>query len=159
MGGASVDDGRTSEGFRRGFQGIWAGFITNGEPWLDELDMFGGVGNGRAKGARTGGGGLGLPWGNGTRKGDGDSDADSREGEGVVAAAGRKPWLPWGDGDFTETGGPGPGLEGRVGRYGMLNLNVTNGPDIRADWSVVDGLAWEGGRGKRCDLWAAVGVR
>jgi len=64
-------------------------------------------------------------------------------GSGVAAAAEGR-WRAWGE-------GPGGGRD-------MLNLNVTQGTAGRADWSVVDALAWEGGRGKRCAFWAGLGV-
>ena len=57
----------------------------------------------------------------------------------------------------------------------MLNLNQTGGepyagapingvgvtqfrgPGLRNEFSVVDGYAWEGGRGGRCEFWKEVG--
>jgi hypothetical protein len=59
-----------------------------------------------------------------------------------TAAASEDRWRVWGQG----------------GTHDMLNLNVTQGTS-KADWSVVDALAFEDGRGKRCALWAEVGVR
>lgn len=49
---------------------------------------------------------------------------------------------------------------GAGGGSAMLNMNVTDdgpGPAV-ADWPVVDGAAWEGGRAARCALWAGLGA-
>jgi len=64
-------------------------------------------------------------------------------GTGVgLSAASEGTWRAWGQG----------------GTHDLLNLNVTQGTGMAA-WSVVDALAFEDGRGKRCALWAEVGVR
>ncbi|KAK3314300.1 carboxylesterase [Apodospora peruviana] len=60
----------------------------------------------------------------------------------LLAAAGRDAWLPWGS----------------AGKFDMLNLNVTATKPTKAEWKVVDGKVWEGGRGARCDLWAKLGA-
>ncbi|KAK1755534.1 Alpha/Beta hydrolase protein [Echria macrotheca] len=68
-----------------------------------------------------------------------------------TAAAGQKMWRPWGE----VVGKRGSGtLDSRA--YTLLNVNVT--ADGKTDWKVADGLAWEGGRWGRCDLWARLGV-
>ncbi|KAK0610973.1 carboxylesterase [Immersiella caudata] len=59
-----------------------------------------------------------------------------------TAAASEDRWRVWGQGST----------------HDMLNLNVTQGTS-KADWSVVDALKFEDGRGERCALWAKVGVR
>lgn len=58
----------------------------------------------------------------------------------AVFAASSSSWPPWGKG------------------YALLNLNVTDGEPYRARFDVVDGNAWEGGRGERCALWAKLGA-
>jgi hypothetical protein len=68
-------------------------------------------------------------------------------GEAAAATAGLKAaaegtWKAWGAG----------------GKFDMLNVNVTGKPG-RADWSVVDAMGWEGGRGERCKLWTEIGFR
>jgi len=44
---------------------------------------------------------------------------------------------------------------GMDGGFDMLNLNTTVSNNTK--FSVVDGIAWEGGRGARCAIWAALG--
>jgi len=130
------------EGFRKGFQGIWGRFVVGGDPTLGYL----GSGSG---------GGLGSG------------------SEGELGAARGESWRPWntrgddgGVGSTTPVGGDGGDGGGLVMDHSMLNLNVTKTTTTaagmvmgRADWRVVDGLAWEGGRGRRCALWAEIGVR
>jgi hypothetical protein len=68
-----------------------------------------------------------------------------------LAAAGREWWVSWGE----VVGKRGSGtLNSRS--YTLLNLNAT--VEGKTDWSVADGLAWEGGRWERCNLWARLGV-
>ena len=65
-------------------------------------------------------------------------------GSGLEAA--RAPnWQPWGQ---INAGQP---------RFDLLNLNVTSMPPYRPDWTVVDAMTFEGGRGARCALWAELG--
>ena len=89
---------------------------------------------------------------------------------GDVTAAGRLAWKPWG---------------GKAGQNLMLNVNMTDSvpvatfstavPGVRlpvtkymsgndssalpvdAAFEIVEGSAWEGGRGERCRLWASLG--
>ncbi|KAK1830989.1 lipase 2 [Podospora conica] len=60
-----------------------------------------------------------------------------------LAAAREESWQPWGAG----------------GKFGLLNVNVTAAQPVKADWSVVDAMTFEGGRGERCKLWAEIGFR
>lgn len=60
-----------------------------------------------------------------------------------VAAAGEAAWKPWGAG----------------GQFDLLVVNVTDAKPVKSDWRVVDALAFEGGRGERCKLWAEIGFR
>ncbi|KAK3934071.1 lipase 2 [Diplogelasinospora grovesii] len=71
-----------------------------------------------------------------------------------VAAAGGQFWQPWG-GLQGRGGGGGGGRGGSENK--MLDLNVTNAAPYRANWTVVDGNSWEGGRAQRCALWASIG--
>ncbi|KAI4863858.1 carboxylesterase [Hypoxylon rubiginosum] len=109
-------------------------------------------------------------WGNFIVKGDPTLSAAETESSGDdVWAAGTGNWPQWGE---------------TVGRYSMLNLNMTGGmpvtqsmsiggadieatiyvestngtwPPLEAIFQVVDAWSWEGGRGKRCQLWAELG--
>ncbi|KAK3395154.1 putative carboxylesterase [Podospora didyma] len=84
----------------------------------------------------------------------GEPNLDLGQGNnGGLVAAGRESWLPWGRKTGTGAGGGGSGV------FGLLNVNITADVPGRPDWSVVDGLGFEGGRGARCALWAEVGVR
>ena len=68
-----------------------------------------------------------------------------------VSASTADSWKPWGTaGNYA--GGDGHG-------YSMLNLNVTDAAPQVANWQVVDGITWEGGRAARCALWAALGAQ
>jgi carboxylesterase type B len=40
--------------------------------------------------------------------------------------------------------------------YGVFNVTMFRGPGLRNDLSLVDGYAWEGGRGGRCDFWRSI---
>ena len=60
-----------------------------------------------------------------------------------VSAAGAASWRPWGS-------------EGQ--KYPLLVLNVTAAAPHQARFALVDGYAWEGGRGERCALWAKLGA-
>ncbi|KAK0724915.1 carboxylesterase [Lasiosphaeris hirsuta] len=72
---------------------------------------------------------------------------DGEEGA-ITAAVGGGAWRPWGE--AVAAGGV---------RNDLLNVNVTDAQPRRADWAVADALAWEGGRGARCALWAEIGVK
>ncbi|KAH8900002.1 alpha/beta-hydrolase [Thozetella sp. PMI_491] len=65
-----------------------------------------------------------------------------------VAAAGAAAWKPWGAVGAADGRG-----------YSLLDLNVTSSAPQTPDWRVVDGAVWEGGRGARCALWAALGTQ
>jgi len=62
---------------------------------------------------------------------------------GGLAAAAEATWKPWGEG----------------GKFDMLSVNVTDAKPVKTDWSVVDAMKFEGGRGERCKLWAEIGFR
>ncbi|KAH8890549.1 carboxylesterase [Thozetella sp. PMI_491] len=88
-------------------------------------------------------------WGNFVATGDPYILVDTSTSNDSVVAATSPFWKPWGvAGSYA--GGDGTG-------YCMLNLNVTNALPYYADWKIVDGVAWEAGRAKRCALWAALG--
>src|SRR3569833_231828 len=83
-------------------------------------------------------------WGNFIVSGDptlkvANASGNSSDGDQISAANGDS-WQPWGK------------------SYSMLNLNVTNTEPYKARFQVVDGNAWEGGRGERCNLWARLGA-
>ncbi|KAK1515469.1 carboxylesterase [Colletotrichum abscissum] len=72
--------------------------------------------------------------------------AVSQVGEDVSAAQ-KSQWLPWGSMNTRLNGST----------HAMLNLNLTSPESGKANFRVVDGLSWEGGRGNRCKLWADLG--
>ncbi len=79
-------------------------------------------------------------WGNFIVSGDPTLGVNVTDAGGdLISAAGSSSWLSIGD------------------TSPLLNLNVTNTAPFQAQFSVVDGNAWEGGRGERCALWAALG--
>ncbi|KAK3319597.1 carboxylesterase family protein-like protein [Cercophora scortea] len=83
-------------------------------------------------------------------------DPTATTGVDAVGAAGSKRWRSWG-GEMEDGAVPVAAVgEGGSIRWGhdLLNLNVTSGAPSKADWTVVDGDKWEGGRGERCALWA-----
>lgn len=130
--------GALSDGFRAAMQQIWGNFIINNDPTLSAKAI---------KGIVT------FP--NGTTTGD------------DIEAARTGVWPTW------------KGISSHGTRpYQMLNLNMTGGtptdilwsnpdnrfyvtqyvgPGLEAKFEVVDAWSWEGGRGKRCDLWARLG--
>ncbi|KAI1306169.1 carboxylesterase [Xylaria venustula] len=116
------------EVFRTAFQQIWGNFVVRGDPTLSTLQT-------------------------------------SAAGQGNITAASHANWPEWG---------------GRPGRDFLLNLNMTGGipvtvatqvgqsvvnltsyvpsdgssyPELEAEFKLVPGWSWEGGRGKRCQLW------
>ncbi|KAI1389329.1 alpha/beta-hydrolase [Hypoxylon trugodes] len=118
--------------FRTAFQQIWGNFIVRGDPTLSTMQI-------------------------------------SAAKQGNITAAGTGMWPQW---------------EGKPGSDWMLNLNMTGGQPIietatldgisvnvtryvvgndtssqplAADFKVAEGSSWEGGRGKRCQLWADLG--
>jgi len=66
-----------------------------------------------------------------------------------LLATGRDKWVSWGEVMGKRGSGRSSSRE-----YVMLNLNAT--AEGKTDWRVADGLAWEGGRSERCDLWARI---
>jgi hypothetical protein len=127
------------EGFRRAFQAVWGLFVSKGAPTLDNDEspfLTKRTGKGGHSNGSHGGGGPG---------GGGGVAQDN------VTAAQEGIWTRWGDaGTFPTGGGDG---------FHMLNMNVTDsrhGPAV-ADWTIVDGNAWENGRANRCALWARLG--
>lgn len=88
-------------------------------------------------------------WGRFVTTGDPTLPVDGGLGE--LAAAGKDSWVSWGE----VVGKRGSGTLNSRG-YAMLNLNAT--AEGKTEWTVADGLAWEGGRWERCDLWARIGV-
>ncbi|KAK3690451.1 carboxylesterase [Podospora appendiculata] len=82
-------------------------------------------------------------------------DPTATTGVDAVGAAGSKRWRSWGDEGLPPVAVAARAVGAGI-RYAheLLNLNVTSGTPNRADWTVVDGDAWEGGRGTRCALWA-----
>ncbi|KAI1772336.1 Alpha/Beta hydrolase protein [Hypoxylon cercidicola] len=129
----TVQDTGMNEVFRTAFQNTWGNFIVKGDPTLSTAQ---------------------------TASSEGDD----------VSAAETGNWPQWGG----ET----------VGYYSMLNLNMTGGMPVtqsmafdgmeievtsyvestnssssplEAVFEVVDAWSWEGGRGKRCQLWAELG--
>ncbi|GAP83259.1 putative carboxylesterase family protein [Rosellinia necatrix] len=118
--------------FRTAFQQTWGNFVVRGDPTLSAAQVSG-------------------------------------AGRGDVAAAAAGSWPRWG---------------GRPESDFMLNLNMTGGmpvvtrqlvdgktleltsyvpsvdgshPELKAAFSLASGWSWEGGRGKRCQLWADLG--
>ncbi|KAI1745212.1 carboxylesterase family protein [Xylaria scruposa] len=118
--------------FRTAFQQIWGNFIVNGDPTLSTAQV-------------------------------------STAQQGNITAASTGNWPQWG---------------GRPERGHMLNLNMTGGmpvdnpnqvggktldltsyvpstdgsyPELEASFKLVSGWSWEGGRGKRCQLWVDLG--
>ncbi|KAI0802709.1 carboxylesterase [Xylaria sp. FL0064] len=116
------------EVFRTAFQQIWGNFVVKGNPALTTTQI-------------------------------------SAAGQGNITAAAYGNWPQWG---------------GRPGRDFLLNLNMTGGipvttpvqvggslidltsyvpsdgssyPELEAEFNLVPGWSWEGGRGKRCQLW------
>lgn len=55
--------------------------------------------------------------------------------------------------DFNQTGGMAEQVTASWG----VNVTQYTGPGLRADITVVDAWAWEGGRGKRCEFWRGFG--
>lgn len=122
------------EVFRTAFQQTWGNFIVSGDPTLSLVQ------------------------------------ADAA-GQGNIAAASTGKWLPWG---------------GRPTGDSLLNINMTGGmpvvtqrsvgmktisltsylpstdgsyPALKASFNLASGWSWEGGRGKRCQLWVDLGQR
>ncbi|KAI1283890.1 carboxylesterase [Xylaria sp. FL0933] len=116
------------EVFRTAFQQIWGNFVVKGDPALSTAQISAAAG-------------------------------------GNITAASRGNWPQWG---------------GRPGRDVLLNLNMTGGipvttpvqvggslidltsyvpsdgssyPELEAEFNLVPGWSWEGGRGRRCQLW------
>ncbi|KAK7757333.1 hypothetical protein SLS62_000883 [Diatrype stigma] len=136
-----------NEVFRTSFQRIWGNFVVNGDPTLTTAQIASPAGNLTLDAAQIA----------------------SPEGD-DVSAAGAGHWLQWGETD---------------GLHAMLNLNMTGGmpvtqsmnfdgsdiavtsyvestngswPPLEVSLHVVDAWSWEGGRGKRCQLWAELGA-
>ncbi|KAM7196238.1 lipase 2 [Naviculisporaceae sp. PSN 640] len=125
----AIETARMDTTFRKGFQSIWAQFITTGDPTLTPVIIGSGSGNASvalAAAARE----KWLPWGQSSRWN-------------TKPKFGGKIPKPWNE----------------TVRFDLLNLNVTTVAEgkVRAQWNVYDGSKFEGGRGARCDLWAELG--
>ncbi|KAI0473073.1 carboxylesterase [Xylariaceae sp. FL0804] len=125
--------------FRYAIQNVWGNFITAGDPTLRAGQMA----------ATTDGG--------------------------SISAAGTGVWARWGGGDgndvllnFNMTGGApvtvtetvdGSAISVTSYRAAAAGIaaNGSVASPLRADLRVAQGTTWEGGRGKRCDLWAQLG--
>jgi hypothetical protein len=132
-------EGTLSPGFRTAMQEIWGRFIMDNDPTLPASAI---------KKITTAS--------NGSATGD------------DITAAGTGSWPVWSGGWGFDQG------------YQMLNLNMTGGhplqyqwysadghratiteyagPGLTAKFDVVDAWSWEGGRGRRCQLWADMGA-
>ncbi|KAI0114466.1 carboxylesterase family protein [Nemania sp. FL0031] len=118
--------------FRTAFQQTWGNFVVKGDPTLSPTQV-------------------------------------DTAGQGAIAAASTRNWRQWG---------------GRPGRDFLLNINMTGGmptasqlsvggkvlnltsyvpstdgsyPELRTAFTSASGWSWEGGRGKRCQLWVDLG--
>lgn len=75
--------------------------------------------------------------------------ATEGNGSGNVSAAVAPNWPPWGL--------SGVSAAGTTPRYFQLDVNVTDTSSGVANFSIVDGYSFQGGRGARCELWVALG--
>lgn len=120
------------EVFRTAFQQTWGNFIVNGDPTLTMAQV-------------------------------------DTEGQGNVTAASTGNWLQWGgqpESDFmlnlNMTGGMPVINQQQVGEKVLPLTSYVPSPDdsypeLQATFNLVPGWSWEGGRGKRCQLWVELG--
>ena len=128
----SPGSGTMSESFRLGMQLIWGNFVTRNDPTLSK----------EALAVLAGECGV----------------------NGAFDAAGSDQWIPWMGGthgspmlNLNTTGGVEVQAQMPYWNGEIANISQYAEPGLLAAWAVVDGYAWEGGRGCRCDTWASIG--
>ncbi|CCU76018.1 unnamed protein product [Blumeria hordei] len=125
--------GTLTEAFRKGVQLSWGRFITTGDPTLP-ISLSNNITN---------------------------SNSSIERGDDISAATPTS-WPKWQRGSMPMLNlNMSGGVEVRnifwVAAGVTINVTKNVDPGLRANWSIVDAGAWEGGRGRRCNFWAEFG--